>query len=135
MARYTLNPARLDGFLRRIRLEVEHGPLPSAQVAVAHEGELVAFVTYGDVTPESRYILQSVGRSVVAGTVWKLLDDGLLDLDEHVADIIPEFGANGKDAVTVRHVLTHTAGVLACDFLTVDTVTFSRLYVLFFISL
>ncbi|WP_322777880.1 serine hydrolase domain-containing protein [Frankia sp. Cas4] len=106
-----LNPARLDVFLRRVRLEVEHGPLPSAQVAVAHKGELVAFVTYGDATPESRYILQSVGRSVVAGTVWKLLDDGLLDLDEHVADIIPEFGANGKDAVKVRHVLTHTAGL------------------------
>src|SRR5437764_206614 len=71
-----IDPARLDVLLRRVRLEVEGGPLPSAQVAVAHAGQLVAFETYGDATPDSRYILQSVGRSVVAGVVWKLLGDG-----------------------------------------------------------
>ena len=105
-----VDPARLDVFLRRARLEVEHGPLPSAQVAVAAGGRLVAFETYGDATNESRYILQSVGRTVVAGVVWKLLGDGLLGLDERVADVIPEFATNGKQVVTVHQVLTHTAG-------------------------
>jgi CubicO group peptidase (beta-lactamase class C family) len=55
-------------------------------------------------------VLQSVGRSIVAGVVWKLLGNGLLKLDERVADIIPGFAANGKQDVTVEHVLTHTAG-------------------------
>jgi CubicO group peptidase (beta-lactamase class C family) len=105
-----IDPARLDVFLRRARLEVEQGPLPSAQVAVARGGRLVAFETYGDATPASRYILQSVGRTVVAGVVWKLLGEGLLGLDERVADVIPEFDSNGKDVVTVHQVLTHTAG-------------------------
>lgn len=105
-----IDPARLDVFLRRARLEVERGPLPSAQVAVASGGRLVAFETYGDATRESRYILQSVGRTVVAGVVWKLLGDRVLDLDERVAAVIPEFAANGKEVVTVRQVLTHTAG-------------------------
>ena len=73
-------------------------------------GRLVAFETYGDASPESRYILQSVGRTVVAGVVWKLLGEGVLDLDERVADVIPEFATNGKEVVTVRQVLTHTAG-------------------------
>jgi CubicO group peptidase (beta-lactamase class C family) len=105
-----IDAARLDVFLRRARLEVEHGPLPSAQVAVARGGQLVAFETYGDATPESRYILQSVGRTVVGSVVWKLLGEGLLDLTERVGAIIPEFATNGKDAVTVEQVLTHTAG-------------------------
>ena len=105
-----IDPARLDVFLRRARLEVESGPLPSAQVAVASAGRLVAFETYGDATPESRYILQSVGRTVVAGVVWKLLGEGVLDLDERVAAVIPEFATNGKEVVTLRQVLTHTAG-------------------------
>ena len=96
-----IDPARLDVFLRRARLEVEGGPLPSAQVAVARAGRLVAFETYGDATPESRYILQSVGRTVVAGVVWKLLGEGVLDLDERVAEVIPEFATNGKEVVTV----------------------------------
>ena len=105
-----IDTARLDVFLRRARLEVEHGALPSAQVAVARNGRLVAFETYGDAPPDARYILQSVGRTVVAGVVWKLLGEEVLGLDERVADVIPEFATNGKEVVTVRQVLTHTAG-------------------------
>lgn len=101
-----IDPGRLDVLLRRIRL----APLPSAQVAVARNGRLVAFETWGDADPDSRYVLQSVGRSVVAGVAWKLLDDGRLGLDERVGEIIPGFAANGKQDVTVEHVLTHTAG-------------------------
>jgi CubicO group peptidase (beta-lactamase class C family) len=105
-----VDPARLDVFLRRVRLEVESGTLPSAQVAVAREGRLVAFETHGDATPTSRYILQSVGRTIVAASAWKLLGEGVLSLDERVGDIVPEFATNGKEVVTVEHVLTHTAG-------------------------
>jgi CubicO group peptidase (beta-lactamase class C family) len=102
--------ARLELFLARARLEVEEGVLPSVQVAAARHGRLVAFDTYGDATNDSRYITQSVGRNVVAATVWKLLGDGLLALDERVGDVIPEFATNGKEVVTVEQVLTHTAG-------------------------
>ncbi|WP_405512904.1 serine hydrolase domain-containing protein [Streptomyces canus] len=105
-----VDPHRLDVLLRRIRLEVEHGPLPSAQVAVARDGRLVAFETWGDAEPSTRYVLQSVGRSIVAGAVWKLIGEGLLDVAEQVAAIIPEFAPNGKEEVTVEQVLTHTAG-------------------------
>ena len=105
-----VDPARLELFLRRARLEVDNGTLPSVQVAVARDQRLVAFETFGNVAHGRKYILQSVGRTVVAGVIWKLLGDGLLDLDERVADVVPEFGTNGKDVVTVEHVLTHTAG-------------------------
>ncbi|MWA00903.1 serine hydrolase [Actinomadura sp. LD22] len=105
-----VDPAKLETLLRRVRLAVEDGPLPSAQVAVAKDGRLIAFETVGDADPGTRYILQSVGRSVVAGAAWKLLGEGLLRLDERIAEIIPEFAPNGKETVTVEHVLTHTAG-------------------------
>jgi CubicO group peptidase (beta-lactamase class C family) len=105
-----VSPDRLDVLLGRIRLEVERGPLPSAQVAVARGGRLVAFETWGDADPGTRYVLQSVGRSIVAGAVWKLLGEGHLALGEQVASVIPEFAPNGKEAVTVEQVLTHTAG-------------------------
>jgi CubicO group peptidase (beta-lactamase class C family) len=105
-----VDPARLDVFLSRVRLEVDQGNLPSAQVAVARGGRLVAVETYGDATNDSKYILQSVGRTIVAAAVWKLIDDGMLDVSERVGDIIPEFATNGKEVVTVEQVLTHTAG-------------------------
>ena len=106
-----IDPARLDVLMRRVRLEVEHGPLPSAQIAVAKDGRLVAFETVGNARNDLRYILQSAGRGVVAGVVWKLIGEGLLDISERVADVIPEFATNGKDVVTVAQVLTHTAGL------------------------
>jgi CubicO group peptidase (beta-lactamase class C family) len=41
-----------------------------------------------------------------------LLDErGLLHIDDRVVEYIPEFGKHGKDTITVRHVLTHRAGI------------------------
>lgn len=104
-----VDPYRLDVLLRRIRLEVEHHGLPSAQVAVARSGRLVASETFGEGAP--RYLTQSVGRTVVASAIWKLMGEGRVDPGERVADIIPEFGTNGKEAVTLAHMLTHSAGL------------------------
>lgn len=59
-----VDPHRLDVLLRRIRLEVEHGPLPSAQVAVARGGSLVAFETWGPPNrPRDTSCSPSGGRS------------------------------------------------------------------------
>src|ERR1700730_15135832 len=89
-----VDPERLQMFLSRARLEVDRGLLPSVQVAVARYGRLVAFETYGQATNRSRYILQSVGRNVVAAVMWKLLGERVFHLDERVAEVIPEFGTN-----------------------------------------
>ncbi|MBE8516981.1 beta-lactamase family protein [Amycolatopsis sp. H6(2020)] len=105
-----VDPGRLGVLLDRIKQAVVETPLPSMQVAVARHGRLVAFDTFGAATGRDRYVLQSVGRSIVAGVVWHLIGAGRLDIRERVAEIVPEFGANGKDTVTVEHVLTHTAG-------------------------
>lgn len=104
-----VDPVRLDLLLRRIRLEVDSGNLPSVQVAVARSGRLVASETWGDGAP--RYLLQSVGRPYVASAAWKLISDGLLNVTDRVCDLIPGFEANGKESVTVEHMLTHTAGL------------------------
>ncbi len=106
----TPDPARVALVLDRVRLEVESGALPSAQVAIHVGGRRCAFETFGDATNSTRYVLQSAGRPVVAGVLWKLVSDGLLDLGRTVASYIPQFAANGKDAVTVEQVVTHVGG-------------------------
>jgi CubicO group peptidase (beta-lactamase class C family) len=103
-----LDPARLAVLLDRVRLEVDSGWWPSAQLAVARHGRLVAFESWGQSAP--RYLVQSVGRAVIASAAWKLIGEGRLDLTGRIADVIPEFGSNGKEIVTLEHVLTHTAG-------------------------
>lgn len=105
-----VHAGRLNVLLDRVRADVEDGPLPSAQVAVARDGKVVAFATFGEASPQMRYITQSAGRPLLAICVWKLLSDGLLDVDQPVASVLAPFSANGKEAVTYRHVLTHTGG-------------------------
>jgi CubicO group peptidase (beta-lactamase class C family) len=105
-----IHPGRLRILLDRVRTDVEDGPLPSAQIAVARGGRAVAFETFGDASPTTRYITQSAGRPLLAACVWKLMSDGLLDVDQTVGSVIPEFANNGKEGVTYRHVLTHTGG-------------------------
>jgi len=48
---------------------------------------------------------------MAATCVLTLADRGEIDLDAPVADLWPEFGANGKAGVLVRHVMSHSAGL------------------------
>ncbi|MGW4463873.1 serine hydrolase domain-containing protein [Micromonospora sp. NPDC004704] len=57
----------------------------------------------------------SITKQVVAVAVLILVDRGQLDLDAPVAVYWPEFGANGKDGVKVRHLLAHASGVSGLD--------------------
>ncbi|BBZ14941.1 serine hydrolase domain-containing protein [Mycobacterium branderi] len=104
------DPRRIDLLLQRCRLEVDSGALPSAQVALNVGGVQYAAETFGAADPSTRYVLQSAGRPVVAGVLWKLMSDGLLDIGRTVASYIPEFGTRGKDVVTVEQVVTHVGG-------------------------
>ncbi len=52
---------------------------------------------------------------MTAITIAMLIEQGCLQLDAPVAAFIPEFAAHGKDAITVRHLLTHTAGIRGLD--------------------
>ena len=47
----------------------------------------------------------------MATRVHQQVDAGVIGYDTPVAEVWPEFAAHGKRAVTVRHVLTHSAGV------------------------
>lgn len=53
----------------------------------------------------------STGKGVAATVAHRLIERGLLALDEPVASYWPEFAANGKGTITVREVLNHRAGL------------------------
>ncbi|NEC19207.1 serine hydrolase [Streptomyces parvus] len=57
----------------------------------------------------------STGKGPTALCAHVLADRGLLDLDAPVAAYWPEFAANGKESVLVRHLLSHRSGVAGPD--------------------
>ena len=60
-------------------------------------------------------LVYSTTKGVTAICAHRLAQDGRLDLDAPVASYWPEFAAAGKEAVTVRHLLSHRAGLPAFD--------------------
>ncbi|TJY64903.1 beta-lactamase family protein [Sinimarinibacterium sp. CAU 1509] len=61
--------------------------------------------------PDSPICLFSASKAVTALLVHQLAEQGKLKLDDRVVDYIPEFGAHGKDRVTIRALLAHRAGI------------------------
>ena len=53
----------------------------------------------------------SATKGAAATVIHRLVDRGLLNYDAPVADFWPEFGANGKSAITVRDLMRHRAGL------------------------
>ncbi|HET6812066.1 MAG TPA: serine hydrolase domain-containing protein [Acidimicrobiales bacterium] len=90
--------------------DVERGLVPACQLAVAREGRLLLFEALGEATTSTRFCAFSATKPIVAAAVWLLIGDGSLDVSKPVAHYAPEFGANGKEKVTVEQVLLHTAG-------------------------
>ena len=66
-------------------------------------------------TKDTIFDMASVSKLFTATVAGRLLDDGLLDLDAPVADYIPAFAGTDpqKAAITVRHLLSHTSGMIA----------------------
>ncbi len=62
---------------------------------------------------DTRAVLMSLTKGLAALCVQILVDRGQVDVDAPVSAYWPEFAAGGKEKVLVRHVLTHTAGVLS----------------------
>jgi CubicO group peptidase (beta-lactamase class C family) len=89
-----------------------------AALAVYHRGELVVDLWGGRRTEEgdpwTRDTLAmcfSTTKGVAATALHVLADRGLVDYDAPVAAYWPEFAQNGKEDITVRHVLSHSAGL------------------------
>ena len=88
-----------------------------AQIYVSLRGETVADGAVGEnrpgepLTPDHLMLWLSSTKPVSAVALARLWEQGKLDLDDPVARHIPEFAANGKEGITLRHLLTHTAGI------------------------
>jgi CubicO group peptidase (beta-lactamase class C family) len=109
---------RFQAVKDRFAAHFDEGLEVGATVAVTLHGEPVVDLWAGDAdgegTPWERDTLTNVWsttKTMAAITMLVLADRGEIDVEAPVADYWPEFKANGKEGVTVAHVLSHTAGL------------------------
>ena len=62
-------------------------------------------------TADRAAMVFSATKGMTSTVIHRLVDRGLIDYDAPVAEYWPEFGANGKSALTVREVMRHRAGL------------------------
>ena len=114
---------QLDARLEPLRDILEDSLASGAEcglsLAVDVDGQTVADV-WGGFADEARtrpwerdtiVNVWSTTKTVTSLAVLMLADRGLVDLDAPVARYWPEFAAEGKEGVLVRHLMSHTAGV------------------------
>jgi len=115
-----LDAQKVQALLERAERDVKEGILPACQVAIARHGKIGAMRTFGraiqggvekPATNETFFVIMSATKAITSAAVWLLLQEGKLRLDDPVARFVPEFGTNGKDAVTVEHCLIHTSAI------------------------
>ena len=93
-----------------------------ASLAVTRDGEFVVDLWAGAATPDGRpwtedtiVNVYSTTKTMAASCVLVLADRGVIDLYAPVASYWPEFAQNGKQGVTVAHVMSHSAGLSGFD--------------------
>ncbi len=105
---------------RLVELMAAHR-VPGATLGILHDGVVtvagagvLSKATAVEVTPDSLFQVGSITKVWTATLVLQLVDDGRLDLDAPVADVLPGFRVADPDVtrtVTTRHLLTHTSGI------------------------
>ncbi|GAA4421507.1 serine hydrolase domain-containing protein [Actinokineospora soli] len=128
-----LDPAPIDAAAGAIAAWTRQQPRPLFAGAVGmlvHNGVVVHHsavgqaVRYADGTgtelppeqqvpmrPDTVFDVASVSKLFTSLAVMCLVEDGAVAVDDPVAEHVPEFAANGKAAITVEQLLTHTSGM------------------------
>lgn len=119
-----MSAARLETVDRVVRRGVLSGAYPGAAVVVGRRDHIVWQKSFGRLqwttnarpvqVDETIYDLASLTKVVATTTAAMLLvDERRLDLEAPVQRYLPDFVGPRKDAVTVRHLLTHQSGLPA----------------------
>jgi uncharacterized protein YbbC (DUF1343 family)/CubicO group peptidase (beta-lactamase class C family) len=113
--------ARLSAIAPAINLAIRDHKMPGAVVVIGHGGRIVYRRAFGSRALEPKRLpmrldtifdLASLTKVIATTTaIMQLMEQGKLRLEDPLANYWPEFGANGKDVITVRELMTHYSGL------------------------
>lgn len=113
---------RYEAVLAQLRTDLAAAEVPGASVAIVERGREPFFASLGvrhldeggDIGPHTLFRVASLTKLVTVALILSMVDDGMLSLDDSVAELVPSFATTGgfdRSAITVRQILNHTAGL------------------------
>ncbi len=122
-----LDPEVPDRIWKQVERLYATGVQPGIQLCIRRRGQVILHRAIGHahgngpddkknpsrtlLTPATPICIFSASKAITAMLIHHLDDEGLLHVDDRVAHYIPEFAQQGKEWITLRHVLTHRAGI------------------------
>jgi CubicO group peptidase (beta-lactamase class C family) len=122
-----VDPAAIERIWGAVRHWYQAGMHPAIQLCLRHNGKVVLNRAIGHgwgnaptdppdaekipVETDTPFCVYSTAKAITATVVHMLVERGQFSLDDRVCDYLPDYTSHGKDRTTIRHVLTHSAGV------------------------
>lgn len=122
-----VDPASVERIWQSARHWYQAGMHPAIQLCLRHNGRVVLNRAIGHgwgnapddpldaekvpVTTETPFCAYSAAKAITTTVVHMLVERGCFSLDDRVCDYLPGYTSHGKDRTTIRHVVTHSAGV------------------------
>ena len=122
-----IDSAAVERIWQAARHWYQAGMHPAIQLCLRHNGRVVLNRAIGHgwgngpddppdaekvaVTTETPFCVYSAAKAMTTTVVHMLVERGVFSLDDRVCDYLPSYTSHGKDRTTIRHVMTHSAGV------------------------
>ena len=115
-----LSAERLQAAFAHLRGWLADGTATAISAVVVRRGKIAGEFAGGRTAPgaEARPVnantlfhIASIGKPMAATAVMLLVEAGKVSLDDPLSAYVPEFKGEWRDAITVRHLLTHTSGL------------------------
>jgi len=122
-----LSPAAVERIWDSVRHWYAAGMQPAIQLCLRRNGQVVLNRAIGHawgngpadppdaeqipVTVATPYCVFSTAKAITTTVVHMLVERGAFSLDDRVCDYLPSYTGHGKERTTIRHVMTHSAGV------------------------
>jgi CubicO group peptidase (beta-lactamase class C family) len=122
-----IDPASVERIWQAVRYWYQAGMHPAIQLCLRHNGRVVLNRAIGHgwgnaptdppdaekvrATTETPFCVYSAAKAISTTVVHMLVERDYFALDDRVCDYLPTYTSHGKDRTTIRHVMTHSAGV------------------------
>lgn len=119
-----IDPEALDGMVEMVRSWVEEGDAVGAEVLLLKDRSIVLHETLGwsdreeglPLERNSIFRIRSMTKPFTATAAFILMEEGRLTLDQRVSDYLPSWQTEASREITIRQLLSHTAGFVQGGF-------------------
>ena len=101
-----------------INKHIQNGGFAGAAIVVARQGKIIHDQYHGNAAPglaasaDVLWPLASISKVYAAAAIMRLVEMGELTLNTLVSQVLPRFTGEGRELIRLRHLLTHTAGMI-----------------------